>query len=356
VNLVSRLRRSLVFVPLVVSCRQAVADPEAIAPPKPPVAVTTEVVVPLKVPRSLRLTGTLRGNREAELAANSSGRVVSVSMERGAPVKMGQVLATLDLRAATLSAAEARAQAESVRAQEEQARQECERYEALKAKGALSELEYTQRMTQCRTLPLSAEAATARAALATQTVGDAEIRAPFSGVIAERYLELGQYVRQDSRVATLVATDPIRLEFAVPEAEVGKVAEGSAVTFRVSAHPDQRFRGSIRFVSGVVRRDTRDLVVEAVIENRERKLLPGMFAEVELTVGAQELPSVPQTALVQREEHARVFVLNQGRVEERVLALGPTQNGRVAVLQGVSAGERVVTSDPSGLINGQRAQ
>jgi membrane fusion protein, multidrug efflux system len=222
------------------------------------------------VPRTLRLTGTLRGDREADLAANASGRVLKTAVERGAQVKPGQVLATLDVRAASLSAAEARAQADSVRAQEEQAHGECARYEQLKQKGAISDLEYQQKITQCRTLPLSAQAATARAALAAQNVGDGVIRAPFAGVIAERFIEVGQFVRQDSKVVSIVSLDPIRLELAVPEAEAAKVREGAELSFSVAAHPGQRFLGQVRFVSGVVRRATRDLVVEAVVDNRER--------------------------------------------------------------------------------------
>jgi membrane fusion protein, multidrug efflux system len=318
--------------------------------------VRTEPVSLLEVPRTLRLTGTLRGDREADLAANASGRVLSVAIERGVQVKPGQVLAKLDVRAATLSASEARAQADSARAQEEQARDECGRYEKLKERGAISDLEYQQKVTQCRTLPLTAQAASARADLAAQNVGDGIIRAPFAGLIAERFIEAGQYVRQDSKIATIVSVDPIRLELAVPEAEVAKVSEGAVVTFGVAAHPGRRFNGKIRYVSGVVRASTRDLVVEAVCDNRERLLMPGMFADVELNVGSQKLPSVPKGALVSRDEHSRLFVLNGGRLEERVVALGPALGERVSVVKGVSLEDKVVVSDATRLANGQVIQ
>jgi membrane fusion protein, multidrug efflux system len=302
----------------------------------------------------LRLAGSLRGDREADLAANASGRVLSVSFERGDEVKQGQLLATLDVRAATLSAAEARAQSESVRAQEEQAKAECARYEQLKEKGAISDLEYQQRVTQCRTLPLSAEAASARAALAAQNVGDGKIRAPFSGIVAERFVEVGQHLRQDSKVASIVSVDPVRLELAVPEAEVSKVSEGAEVSFIVAAYPDQIFTGKVRFVSGVVRRSTRDLVVEALVDNPERRLLPGMFADAELRVGSQQLPSVPRAALVPRGGQAHVFVVSDGRLEERVVALGPAVGERASIKRGVKEGEQVVVSDPNALGNGQK--
>lgn len=339
--------------PLAVGCKRASSAPTETVAAKPPVSVQTEAVTAIEVPRTLRLTGTLRGNREADIAANATGRVLSTAVERGTRVKAGQVLATLDVRAATLSASEARAQAESMGAQEAQARIECERYEKLRAKGAISDLEYQQKITQCRTLPLSTEAARARADLMAQNVGDAVIRAPFAGIVAERYIEVGQYVRQDSRVVTLIAADPMRLELAVPEAEVGNVRPGAEITFAVAAHPGRRFVAEVRHMSGMIRKDTRDLTVEAFVPNAEQLLMPGMFADAELVVGTQSLPSVPKRALVASAEQARAFVVVGGRLEERVLALGAEVSDRVSVRRGVAVGERVVVSELAGLGNGQ---
>lgn len=335
-------------------CKKSAGDAAPAQVEAPAVSVETEAATSIEVPRMLRVTGSLRGNREADLAANASGRVLAVSFERGAEVKVGQLLATLDVRAATFSAAEARAQAESVRAQEAQAKDECARYDKLKEKGAISDLEYQQRVTQCRTLPLSAEAASARAALAAQNVGDGKIRAPFAGIVAERFVEVGQFVRQDSKVATLVSVDPIRLELAIPEAGVSKVSEGAEVSFVVAAYPDQVFTGKVKFVSGVVRRNTRDLVVEALVDNAERRLLPGMFADAQLRIGSERLPSVPRAALVPRGGQFHVFVVVDGRLEERVVALGPAVGDRVGIQRGVKEGEQVVVSEPNALGNGQK--
>lgn len=335
------------------SCKRGPAAQADGAAGAAPVSVQTADVGEIEVPRLLRLTGNLRGFRETDLAANAAGRVTATSVERGAQVTAGQVLAQLDVRAAALSASEAKAQAESVRAQEAQARNECERYEKLKAKGAISDLEYDRVATQCRTLPLSAEAASARARLAAQNVGDGVIRAPFPGVVTERYVEVGQYVRQDSRVVTIVSLDPLRLELAVPEAEVARIKEGAEVAFKVAAYPERRFTGKVRFVSGAVRATTRDLVVEAVVDNPERLLLPGMFADVELVVGTRKLPSVPRSAVVEKDGTSRAFFVVDGRVEERVLSLGPEAGDQVSVLKGASPGDKLVTGDVKNLSNGQ---
>ena len=347
------LAPALLLTALGLGCKR---ESEAAEPPREvaAIAVQSEPVTLADVPRTLRLSGTLRGDREVDPAANASGRVLSTAVERGERVAANQVIGKLDTRAAAFSETEARAQAASARAQQEQAASECERYERLKQKAAITDLEYLQKMTQCRTLPLTAEAATARAALAAQNVGDGVIRAPFAGIVAERYVEVGQYVRQDTRVVSLVSADPIRLQLSVPEADVQNVNQGGAVSFVVAAYPDRRFTGTVRFVSGVVRSTTRDLIVEAVVPNKERLLMPGMFADVELAVGQQRLPTIPRAAVFTRDDESHAFIVSTGRLEERVLALGPEVGDRVAVIRGANEGERVALGKLDDLKNGQR--
>lgn len=346
----------LVGVAVLGACKGSAEATAAAAAAKeePPVSVQTEAARSIEVPRTLRLTGTLRGDRETDLAANANGRVLATSVERGEQIKPGQVLAKLDTRAAALSAADARAQVDSIKAQAGLARIECERYEQLKAKGAISDLEYQQKIGQCETLPLNVQAASARAALAAQNVGDGVIRAPFAGVVTERFVEVGQFVRQDSRVVTIVSVDPLRLQIAVPEAQVASVKEGAEVSFRVAAYGERRFTGKVRFVSGALRATTRDLVAEAIVPNPEHLLLPGMFADVELTVGSERLPSVPAAALTERDDQSRLFVVVDGRLEERIVAVGPKVADRVSITRGVKDGEQVVVSDRTGLGNGRR--
>jgi membrane fusion protein (multidrug efflux system) len=337
-------------------CKGSAEATAAAVKEEPPVSVQTEPARVIEVPRTLRLTGTLRGDRETDLAANANGRVLATSVERGEQIKPGQVLAKLDTRAAVLSAADARAQVDSIKAQAGLARIECDRYQQLKAKGAISDLEYQQKIGQCETLPLNVQAASARAALAAQNVGDGIIRAPFAGIVTERYVEVGQFVRQDSRVVTIVSVDPLRLQIAVPEAQVANVKEGAEVSFRVAAYGDRLFTGKVRFVSGALRATTRDLVAEAIVPNAEHLLLPGMFADVELTVGSERLPSVPAAALIERDEQSRLFVVVDGRLEERIVALGPKVGDRASVRRGIKDGEQVVVSDRTGLGNGRKVR
>jgi RND family efflux transporter MFP subunit len=334
--------------------KAAASDPKDASPP--PVTVETAAVREVAVPKTLRLTGSLRGYREVDLAANAAGRVTATSVERGALIEKLAVVAKLDVRAAALSASEARVQVASAQVQEEQARKECARFEQLRAKNAITEFEYDRVMTQCRALPLTVEAASVRANLAAQNVGDGIIRAPFAGVVTERYVEVGQYVRQDSRVVSLVSVDPLRLEVTVPEAEVAKVQEGADVKFRVAAYPDRDFNGKIKFISGAVRSTTRDLVVEAMVENADRALKPGMFAEVDVVLGTVNVPGVPRTALVERDGQQHAFFVIDHQIEERVLALGPGAGELVGVQEGAKIGEKVVIRDVSKLSNGQHVR
>ncbi len=315
-------------------------------------APATEIDVPIQ----LRLTGSLKGMREADLAANAAGRVTKTFVERGDQVQAGQIVAQIDTSSAALTLAEARVQVETSRTQEDINQADCKRAEQLFAKSAISAAEYDNVTAKCKTAQLGLKAAEARQNVASKNVGDGAIRAPFAGVVAERFVDVGEYVQPQSKVISLAQSAELRLQFTVPEASVGEVKEGADVSFTVAAYPDKTFHGKVRFVSGSVRAATRDLVVEALVDNSEKKLLPGMFADVALSTGTRKLPSVPLSAVFERQDKRRVFVVKDGRLEERVLQTGPESNGRLSVESGVKAGEAIVTANADRLTNGARVQ
>ncbi len=334
--------------------RTAASDTSAPAAP-PPADVRTAAVAEVEAPLVIRLSGTLRGEREADLAANATGRVAATFFERGMRVKAGRVLVQLDVRTASMSAAEARAQAESARAQAAQLKSECERYERMRATGTVTDMAYDRAASSCHTSALSAEASVARAEMAAQTLRDGTIRAPFDGVVIERAVEVGEFVKPDSRVATLVSTDTLRLVFPIPEREAAAIHEGGDVTFRVAAS-DRPYHGTIKFVSGSIREDTRDLPVEAIVDNAGGSLRPGMFADIELTVGSRKLAGVPKEAIMERDRSKRAFFVVDGRLEERILSTLPEVAGAVPVVKGAKTGEQVALGDLTLLRNGQRVR
>lgn len=333
-----------------VGCQQQAAAVEE--KHEPPVSVEVAEVTLIQAPQTLRLTGSLRGAKQTDLAANVAGRVQQTLVERGTEVKKGAVLARIDVSAAALALAEARVQVEASKTRQEINQADCDRYELLKAKGAVTDLEYDQVTAKCKTAPLDLAAAQARQTLAAKNVGDGVIRSPFDGVVTERYIEVGEYVQASSRVVSLAQVDDLRLEFSLPEANFTHVKVDADVAFRVVAYGDAVFRGKVTHISGAVR-ETRDVLVEASVPNPERRLLPGMFADVELNVGMRELPSVPKAAVFEQNAKQNVFVVKDGRLEQRVVQTAPEWQERVPVLRGLSAGEQVVAVLQPGLHNGQ---
>jgi RND family efflux transporter MFP subunit len=325
---------------------------EAPKPPEPVKAihVDTAQVTEVEAPKTLRLTGTLHGARETELAANISGRVSKTFVERGMAVEKGAVIANVDVSSAMLTLAEARVQVAQSETQEQISRAECERYE--KMRDVTTALAYEQIAAKCKTAPLTVEAAKARQSIAQKTVGDGVVRAPFAGVIAERYVDEGEYVLPSSKIVAIAQIDELRLEFSLPEAHWPDLKVGADVSFRVIAYGETVFHGTVDHVAGSAR-ETRDVLVDAKVINTDRKLLPGMFADVEVTLGKQKLPAVPRSAVFAQNGKQNVFVVKDGQLEQRVLQPLDEVAGRVPVLRGVALGEQVVGQYASNLSNGQ---
>ncbi len=309
-----------------------------------PIKVQTTAVVERPMPEYLVLTGTLRASQESEVAADAAGKVTSTFVERGQIVKQGETLAVLDARGANLSATAANAQSQLQRSQLEQAQRECERVKALKDTGAISQAEYDRVTSQCTTSQWSAAVAQAQQQNAQKIVGDAVIRAPFTGIVGERYVNVGQYVQPSTRVVSLYAPDPLRLELTVPEANVGGLKQGQNVRFTVSAHGDKTFTGSVKFVSPNVRPTTRDLVIEAFCPNPNLELKPGMFAVARLEAAEKPLAVVPSTAIVTKDAVSRVYAVVDQRVQERIVQTGGERDGHTSVIVGLKVGENVIVA------------
>jgi membrane fusion protein, multidrug efflux system len=321
-----------------------------------PVKVETVKVGEQAMPRFVVLTGTVAAAQESEVAANAAGQVTATHVERGQTVKKGQLLATLDARAAALGAEAATAQSELARSQAELARSECERGKKLLEAQVITQTEYDRRMANCSVTGSSVAAASANREAASKMVRDAQIRAPFAGVIGDRWVNVGQYVRPDSRVASLYQMDPLRLELTVPEAAIGSIKEGMAVDFQVAAHGEERFTGTVKFVSPAVRKQSRDLLVEATVPNGDGRLRPGMFAVARLLAGEPKTAVIPVGAVKREGTTARVFAVVEGIIEERLVQAGEERGGVVAVGGGLKPGETVVVNPGERVRDGARVQ
>ena len=338
------------------ACGKREADAAVAKEPEdaPPVAVKTTAVEQRAMPRFLAVTGSLKAERETEVAADAAGKVLETFVERGSVVARGDPLVRLDVRTARLGETQARAQARLAEQNAAFAQQECTRADQLFKSGVIPQADYDRRKTACQTGDESVRAARAVAQLAEKGVSDTLVRAPFAGVVGERFVNVGQYVSPSSRVASLFVIDPLRLELTVPESEVSAVRRDQAVEFRVAAWPESIFAGTVKFLSPNLRAQSRDLVVEALVGNRDARLKPGMFAAVKLAVGEAPVPVVPAAALRKGEVASSVFAVVDGRASERVVELGEPRDGVVPLLAGVKAGERVVLSPDEKLHDGAR--
>ena len=208
------------------------------------------------------------------------------------------------------------------------------------------------------------------------------ITAPFAGRLGLRHMEKGQYMSPGQAMVWLQALDPIWVDFPVPEGTVGKFMIGSAIELAADAYPGQLFKGEVEAFDAKLGQDTRTLMVRATVPNPDRKLLPGMFANVAVLAGsANEFVTVPRTAVTYSLYGDSVWVVKEGApapaaspapiasaepvasavaadvtpvgsipaepkltVERRFVRVGPTEGDRLAILEGVKAGEEVVTS------------
>ncbi|HEY1959181.1 MAG TPA: efflux RND transporter periplasmic adaptor subunit [Polyangiaceae bacterium] len=349
-----RLCGSLLFCAFV-ACRPADGSTATTTEAAVPVHVHVAAVVTQPMPEYVTLTGTLRGNQESDVAADASGKVMQTLVERGQLVKRGQVMVTLDARGAALGANVAEAQSKVAQSQLEEAQRECARVKNLLETKVISQAEYDRQTADCTAKQWSATAAQAQSQTAVKLLGDTRVRAPFDGVVGERFVDVGQYVSPSTKVASVYEQSPLRLQLTVPESDLGFVKMDMHVIFSVAAFPDENFEGVVKFISPNVREATRDMVVEAIVANEAGKLKPGMFAVAKVALGDQPHTVVPNAALLKDETGARGFVVVSGQIQERVLQLGSTKGDEVAILSGVKDGESIILSPTPDVHDGAKA-
>ena len=375
-----------------VGCGTA-STPEA-APASAPVDVTAAPAGERSLGHALRVTGTLTADEEAEVAAETTGRVTGTPVERGSQVSEGSpliVLSATEARAAASDAEAGVAQLEArlaidagaefsvdtvpevaaAKATRDLAEAEFARIRSLLEQRVVSQAEFDQRRTQVEATSNQyraarnaaqqqyrmLEGAKARLAVARKALADTVVRAPFAGLVVERKVSVGDFVTRGTKVATVVKVAPLRVELTVPEQSAGLVRAGEPMRLQVDAHPGRYFDGRIRFVSPAFRADQRALTVEAVVPNDDGSLKPGMFVSAEILLpAAGPAVVVPAAAVVTEAGVSHVFIVRNAAVEQRLITAGLSLDGVTEVVQGVSAGEVVATSGLGALADGTRVR
>lgn len=293
--------------------------------------------------------GSLRAVRGAELSLEVPGVVETITFQSGDEVKAGQVLLTL-------------------RKEDEEAR-----LQSLEATAALAQITYDRDVKQLKAQAISqaivdndeANLRNARAQVAVQKaiLDKKTLRAPFDGKLGLRQVDLGQFLSAGTEIATLQSLDPIFVDFLLPQQAVAQISVGEKVRAKVDAFPGRTFEGKITAINPKIDTGSRNVQVRATLANAGQKLLPGMFAAVELDTGAaQRLVTLPQTAVSYNPYGSLVYIVDdkgagpdgkpQLAARQVFVTTGATRGDQVAILKGVSEGDMVVTSGQIKLRNG----
>ncbi len=274
-------------------------------------------------------TGEIEAVQSIDLRPEVEGRLVDILVREGTEAQQGTPLFKVD-------DAELRAQVARLEAERDLAEQALRRAKELLERNASSEADLEQ---------AEANARSARAQLELQQVRLERtlVRAPFSGIMGERFVSLGDYVTSSTRLTTLQTVDPQRASFQVPERYADRLGVGQQVTFRVAAVANREFSGTVDFVDPIVRLPGRTIIVKARVRNRQRSLKPGMFIEARLTTDVRpDAVVVPEDAILPLQGADYVWVVQDGQATRRQVSLGVRTTGFVEIRSGVEVGEQVV--------------
>ncbi|VFR67138.1 Probable RND efflux membrane fusion protein [plant metagenome] len=313
------------------------AQPPVAAPTTPaapaaqkPVPVRTAAVQSVDFARSLAAVGSLRSDESVMLRPEVAGRIARLPFQEGQPVKRGQLLVQLD-------DAVARAELDQARANLSLAQSQNKRASSLQAEGFISQQARDEAGSNLKVQQ-------AAVALAQARLDKMAIRAPFDGVVGLRGVSVGDYVDVGRDLAPLETIDPLKVDFRVPELYLGRVRVGQSLSLHFDALPGQSSPGEVIAVSPLVDAGGRSVLLRAQVPNPSGALRPGMFARVQLMVENTQALVVPESALSPSGAQQFVYRVAGGHAQRVPVGIGERREGRVEILSGLAAGERVVVA------------
>ncbi len=316
---------------------------------QPSQTVSTTTAKYLEWLPELEVVGTLTAVQGTDLSTVVSGIVDEIFFQQGDYVKTGTPL--LKLRAAD----------------------DIAKLQSLKAAAELANITYLRDLEQFRVKAVSQQtlavdkanydAAVANVAQQQALLDYKTIRAPFSGQLGVRLANLGQALQAGTGIGTIQALDTIFADFYLPQQALSTLKIGQTVTLKTDTYPGQHFTGNIRVINPKVDVNTRNVLIRALLNNPEHKLLPGMYTTVDVAIGqTQRFITLPQTAIAFNPYGSIIYrVENNGQdekgnpkliVKQSFVTTGDTRGDQIAILQGVNEGETIVTSGQLKLRNG----
>jgi RND family efflux transporter MFP subunit len=336
---------------LLVSCGKPGPTGPASRPEAPPktVTVTTATVRPLE--RVVQAVGTLAARDEAIVAAQVAGQIETNHVDLGDRVRAGQELVLIHTTSYEALARQAAANLAKARASADNAAQNLKRIQDLQQDRIASSSELDLAVAEAAKTQADVKAAEAAEAIARLNLERSRVKAPFDGLVAQRFASAGDYVGIGARIVQLVQTDPLRLRLEVPERDSPSVRAGQTVRVRVDGDTNV-YVGKLARVAPAIRETDRMLLVEADVPN-PGGLRAGLFARAEIVIAEREpAVCVPANALVVFAGLEKVLGVKDGKAVEKNVTTGRRDGDWVEIVRGLQAGE-VVVLDPGGLRTGQ---
>ncbi|MCG7874581.1 MAG: efflux RND transporter periplasmic adaptor subunit [Candidatus Thiodiazotropha lotti] len=330
----------LIGIPAAIKMQQfqAMADMQMTMPPE---IVTADQVKRQQWPNTLSATGSLVAVQGVTVSAELGGKINKIAFESGDRVKVGDLLVRLDTTAEE-------AQLRSAEAGAKLARINLDRNRGLRANKTVSQ-------SDLDTSEANYKQATAQVENVKATIAKKTLRAPFSGQLGLRQVNLGQIIEQGTPVVTLQTIDPIYADFSLPQQRFSSIAVGNEVRITTDAAEDKSFNGKIVAINPEIDQATRTVRIRSTLSNQEELLRPGMFANVKVIMPQQDdVLAIPATSVLYAPYGDTVFVIDttkdeatgeeQKTLRQQIIRLGQTRGDYVSVVTGLKEGETVVTS------------
>ena len=304
--------------------------------------VTVATVTTTRFVEKIDAVGTAVANEQVTLAAPVTERIVRLNFDDGAFIQKGQIVAVL-------AAGQENAQLAEAGAREREAEQQLNRLNQLKARGFATN-------SAVDTQVALAGQAKAQAASARASIGDRVIRAPFSGWVSLRNISAGAVVTAGTEIAQISDISKIKLDFAVPETMLSRIAPGQVIFATAAAWPDQPFHGVIATINPVLDPQTRSATIRAILPNGDRRLRPGMLLTVSIEAQSRTSAAVPELAIVGEGDASFVYIVEGDTAKRVKVTTGIRQGGLVEILSGLQPGQRIVTEGVVKLSDGQKVR
>ena len=303
----------------------------------------------------IEATGTLNPNEEVFISAEVEGVLKSVRVDEGVHVSKGMLIAMIDDTDYNNEVKRDEALLRQAEATFANTKLEFQRKEALFKEELVTKQQFDDVSTRLSLTEAEIDRVRAALSLAKQKLSKTRIHSPLACVVKEVKVSTGDFVKNGTQLFVIIQPNPIKLRFAVPEKDVGKLKVGQDVILKVDAFSDREFKGKVSIIYPSLDEKTRTIMVEALVPNTNEVLKPGLYAKVILYTGeAKDTIVVPVTSLLYEAEKVRVFVVEGDRAKERNIKLGSKYGELMEIVEGIKEGEKVVVAGQQTLSEGAK--